>query len=98
MIVLREFLLAVAGVVDLVFSVYVLILVARVLLTWVNPAPHNPIIRFIQLVTDPVLYRIQRLVPLQFAGIDFSPMVLLLALSFVQRLIVEVLRSFAHSF
>jgi YggT family protein len=96
--ILREFFLALAGLVDLAFSVYVLILVARVLLSWFNPAPHNQIVRFIHLATDPILYRLQRIIPLQFAGIDFSPMVLLLALSFVQRIIISILHSLAYSF
>lgn len=96
--ILRELFLAVAGMVDLVFSVYIFILVARALVSWVNPDPHNQIVRFLHSATDPVLYRIQRLVPLQFGGIDFSPMVLLLVLSFVQRIITAILRSIAYSF
>lgn len=96
--ILRELFLAVAGIVDLVFSVYIFILVARALLSWVNPDPYNQIVRFLHAATDPVLYRIQRIVPLQFGGIDFSPMVLLLVLSFVQRLITAILRSIAYSF
>ena len=96
--ILREFFLAIAGLVDLVFSIYVLILVGRALISWVNPDPYNPIVRFLHSATDPVLSRIQRLVPLQFGGIDFSPLVLLLALSFVQRILVVILRTIAYSF
>ncbi|EAT15260.1 YggT family protein [Desulfuromonas acetoxidans] len=96
--ILRELFLAIAGLVDLVFSIYVLILVGRALISWVNPDPYNPIVRFLHSATDPVLYRIQRLVPLQFGGIDFSPLVLLLALSFIQRILVVILRSIAYSF
>jgi len=96
--ILRELFLAVAGLVDLVFSVYIIILVARALLSWVNPDPYNQIVRFLHAATDPILYRIQRIIPLQFGGIDFSPMVLLLALTFVQRILSAVLRSIAYSF
>ncbi len=96
--ILRELFLAIAGLVDLIFSIYVLILVARALISWVNPDPYNPIVRFLHSATDPVLYRIQRVIPLQFGGIDFSPLVLLLALSFVQRILVVILRSIAYSF
>jgi len=96
--ILRELFLAIAGLVDLVFSIYVLILVGRALISWVNPDPYNPIVRFLHSATDPVLYRVQRLIPLQFGGIDFSPLVLLLALSFVQRILVAILRSIAYSF
>ncbi|OQY18900.1 MAG: YggT family protein [Desulfobacteraceae bacterium 4572_35.1] len=96
--ILREFFLAIAGLVDLVFSIYVFILIARALISWVNPDPYNQIVRFLHSATDPILYRIQRLIPLQFGGIDFSPIVLLLALSFCQRMITALLRSIAYSF
>ncbi|MCD6525692.1 MAG: YggT family protein [Desulfuromonas sp.] len=96
--ILRELFLALAGLVDLAFTIYILILVGRALISWVNPDPHNSIVRFLHSATDPVLYRIQRLIPLQFGGMDFTPLVLLLALSFCQRMITAVLHSIAYSF
>ncbi|MEA3465454.1 MAG: YggT family protein [Thermodesulfobacteriota bacterium] len=95
---MRELFLAVAGLVDLVFTIYIFILVARALISWVNPDPYNPIVRFLHSATDPVLTRMQRLIPLQFGGMDFSPLVLLLALSFFQRIITATLASIAYSF
>lgn len=96
--ILRELFLAVAGLVDLAFSIYIMILVARALISWVNPDPYNNIVRFLHSATDPVLDRIQRYVPLQFGGIDFTPLALLLALTFVQRILTVILRSIAYSF
>ena len=96
--IMREFFLAVAGLVDLVFTIYIFILIARALISWVNPDPYNPIVRFLHSATDPVLSRMQRLIPLQFGGMDFSPLVLLLALSFCQRIITAILASIAYSF
>ena len=98
MVVLREMILAIAQVVDLAFSIYVFIVIARALVSWVNPDPYNPIVRFLHSATDPVLSRIQRLVPLQFGGIDFSPVVLLIGLAFVQRLVKALLIYLAYSF
>lgn len=95
---LHQFFMALAGLVDLAFSLYIIILVARAVISWVNPDPNNPIVRFLHRATDPVLYRIQRIVPLQFGGIDFSPLVLLLILSVVQRFIHAALISLAYSF
>ena len=66
--------------------------------SWVNPDPYNPIVRLLHRATDPVLYRIQRIVPLQFGGMDFSPLVLLLALSVAQRFVQATLVSLAYSF
>ena len=96
--ILRELFLALAGLVDMAFTIYIFILVGRALISWVNPNPYNAIVRFLHSATDPVLYRLQRLVPLQFGGMDFSPLVLLLALSFCQRMITVILRSIAYSF
>jgi YggT family protein len=98
MVVLREMILAIAQVVDLAFSIYIFIVIARALVSWVSPDPYNPIVRFLHSATDPVLSRIQRLVPLQFGGIDFSPVVLLIALAFVERIVKALLIYLAYSF
>lgn len=70
---------------------YILIVVARAVISWVGPDPHNPIVRFLHNATDPILQRIRRLLPLQFSGLDLSPLVLLFSLFFVQRLIQRLL-------
>ncbi|MDY0213085.1 MAG: YggT family protein [Desulfuromonadaceae bacterium] len=95
---MRQTLMAVAGLIDLAFSLYIIILVARAVISWVNPDPYNPIVRFLHRATDPVLYRIQRVVPLQFGGMDFSPLVLLLVLSVAQRFVHAVLFTLAYKF
>ena len=98
MMIFREIFLAFAQVFDLIIQLYIFIVIARVILSWVNPDPYNPIVRFLYSVTDPVLYRLQRLVPLQFGGIDFSPFVLLLALTFLKRIVYAIFLQLASSF
>lgn len=98
MAVLRELILAIAQIVDLAFSIYIFIVIARALVSWVSPDPYNPIVRFLHSATDPVLSRIQRLLPLQFGGIDFSPVVLLIGLAFVERIVKALLISLAYRF
>ncbi|HKK00951.1 MAG TPA: YggT family protein [Desulfuromonadales bacterium] len=98
MAVLRELILAIAQIVDLAFSIYIFIVIARALVSWVSPDPYNPIVRFLHSATDPVLSRIQRLLPLQFGGIDFSPVVLLIGLAFVERIVKALLIYLAYSF
>lgn len=78
-------------VVNLVFQVYILIVVARVLVSWVNPDPYNPIVRFLHNATEPVLDRIRRVLPLEFGGIDLSPIALLLGLSLLQQAIMQLI-------
>ncbi len=98
MSILREMILAIAQVVDLAFSIYIFIVIARALISWVSPDPYNPIVRFLHSATDPVLYRIRRLIPLQFGGIDFTPLLLLVGLAFVQRILKALLVQLAYSF
>lgn len=94
----RELMLAVAQVIDLAFSVYTLIVLARAIISWVNPDPYNPIVRFLHSATDPVLDRMRRWLPLQFGGFDFSPLLLLVALTFVQRLVKVLMFQWANGF
>lgn len=84
--------IALARVVELVFTVYIFIVIARALISWVSPDPYNPIVRFLHNLTDPALYRLRRLLPfLQVGGLDLSPIALLLLLSVVQQLVVGFL-------
>lgn len=74
-------------IIDLVIHLYILIVLARVVLSWVNPDPRHPAVRFLLRATDPVLNRISNVMPLRFGGVDFSPVILLIALSFLQRML-----------
>ena len=80
-----------------VLTIYTWVVIIRALISWVNPDPYNPIVRFLRTVTDPVLYRIQRLVPAVFGGIDFSPLILILALQFLQIFLVQSLHDLAST-
>jgi YggT family protein len=73
------------------------IVIARAILSWVNPDPYNPIVRFIHNVTEPVLYPIRRRIPLSFGGIDFSPVIVLLVVIFLQRFVVHSVYELALS-
>lgn len=74
------FIRAIANILNMVLTIYLWIIVARAVLSWVNPDPFNPIVRFINNITDPVLVRIRSRLPLYFGGIDFSPMIVILAI------------------
>ena len=97
MFVISNLLIAVAKVVDLALTIFMWIVIARAILSWVNPDPYNPIVRFIHNITEPVLYQIRRRIPLSFGGIDFSPILVLLAVIFLQRFVVASLFELAQS-
>lgn len=95
MFVIKNFLVALAGLVDLVFTIYIFVIIGRAVITWVNADPYNPVVRFLHQATDPLLYRIRRFIPV-IGGIDFSPMVLLLAVIFLKSFIVPTLMHMAR--
>jgi YggT family protein len=84
-----------ADVLGLVFNIYIFIVIARALVSWVNPDPYNPIVRFLYQATEPVLARIRQFIPAQFGGFDFSPIILLLALSLLRNLLLRLLAQLA---
>ena len=93
MFVLGDLLLALAKLVDYVLSAYLWIIVIRAVISWVNPDPWNPIVRFLYQITEPVLGPIRRRLPM--TGIDFSPLIAMLAIYFLQWFLVPVLREAA---
>jgi YggT family protein len=70
------------------------IIIIRALISWVNPDPYNPIVRFLYQITEPVLYPIRRRLPFM-GGIDLSPIVVLLIIVFLQAFLVKTLSELA---
>jgi len=76
---------ALIGIVNILLSAYFLIVLVAALLSWIKPDPYHPIVRFIRAVTEPVFYRIRRLMPfVMVGGFDLSPVVALLAIEFLK--------------
>lgn len=94
MFVLGNFIMAVTKLVNFAFDAYIIIIFARVVISWVNADPYNPIVRFLIQATEPLLYRIRRFIP-PLGGLDLSPMILILAIIFLQSLIVPTLQQIA---
>jgi len=98
MFVLGYFLLALVKVIHMVLWLYMWLVIIRALLSWVNPDPYNQIVRFINNVTEPVLYRIRALIPINFGGIDFSPIIVILGIVFLDTILVNSLQRVADIF
>jgi YggT family protein len=97
MFIIGNVLSAIAQVLNMLLSLYMWIIIARAVLSWVNPDPYNPIVRFINQATEPVLYQVRRYLP-SFGGIDFSPIVVLLLIVFLREAIVTSLLQLALMF
>lgn len=95
MFMISNFLFALAKLVEILLGVYMWIVIGRAILSWVNPDPYNPIVRFLHDVTEPALSRIRRMVPVFGGGIDFSPMILILAIYFLMSFLVPTLKHMA---
>lgn len=95
MYVIGNFLNALATVLEMALTIYMWIVIIRALLTWVNPDPYNPIVRGLHQMTDPLLYQVRRYLPVSGGGVDFSPLVVLLAIIFLQSFLVQTLRDLA---
>ena len=94
MFVLSNFFVAVAGVLNLVLTLYFWIIFGRAIVSWVSPDPRNPIVRFLYHATEPILYRVRRVLPAT-GTVDLSPLVVIAGIYFLQIFLVGSLRDLA---
>ncbi|MBC2705205.1 YggT family protein [Desulfobacula sp.] len=97
MLILANFFEAIAVVLDYGLTFYMWIVVAGAVLSWVSPDPYNPIVRFINNVTEPVFYQIRKRLPVNFGGLDISPVIVILAIIFLQTFVVNSLHGLART-
>ena len=92
MYLFANFLSAFATVLGLALELYMWVIIARALISWVNPDPYNPVVRFLHSITEPVLYRVRKAVPMHGMGLDLSPILVILAIYFLQIFLVQSLQ------
>jgi YggT family protein len=97
MFIIANFLLAVTQILDYVLWAYMWIIIARVIISWVDADPDNPIVRFLYSVTDPVLDRVRRVLPVFAGGFDLSPIVVWIVIIFLRRFLVQSLYDLAYA-
>ena len=97
MFVISNFLVAIAKILNIALSLYMWIVIGRAIISWVSPDPYNPIVKFLNAVTEPVLYPIRKKIPINLGGIDFSPILVILAIIFLQSFLVKTLMQMAAS-
>ena len=73
---------------NIALTIYLWIIIARAVLSWVNPDPYNPIVQFIHSITEPLMYRVRKAIPMPGMGLDLSPILLILAIYFLQIFLV----------
>jgi len=85
----------IATILDTVLWIYMWVIIVRVLISWVNPDPWNPIVQFLQRATDPVLYQIRKRLGMGGMGFDFSPIIAILLITFLQIAVIGSLKDLA---
>jgi YggT family protein len=95
MFVASNFVLAIARILELAINIYIWVIIARALISWVSPDPYNPVVRFLYRATEPVLRMVRRRMPMLAGGLDLSPMIVILILYFMDWFLVSTLRDFA---
>jgi len=74
--------------ISLAIQIYIYIIIARALISWVSPDPYNPIVRFLYRATEPVLRPVRERLPMSQMGIDFSPMIVILGLILLMEWVI----------
>ncbi|MCK4520052.1 MAG: YggT family protein [Candidatus Omnitrophica bacterium] len=92
MFIAGNFIFSLANILNLVLRVFTWLIIIRALISWVNPDPHNPIVQFLNKVTEPILYPIRKMMPFSFRiGIDISPLIAFLLIVFLKTFLVQSL-------
>jgi YggT family protein len=98
MFIIGDFLIAIAKIVNMLLEVYKWVVIIAVLISWVNPDPYNPIVKFLYSVTDPVFRPIRRVIGYRLGPIDISPIIVILAIIFVQSFLIRSLIKIGYAF
>ena len=89
MLIVGNLMITVAEIVNMLLNVYYWVVIIAALISWVNPDPYNPVVRFLRTVTEPVLRPIRRLIGYRLGPIDISPIIVLLGILFIQKFLVR---------
>lgn len=94
-IISGNFLEGIAKVLDLALTIYLYIIIARAIISWVSPSPYNPIVQFLYRATEPVLTYARRIIPPIGGTLDLSPLVVIAVIYFLKAFLVNSLLELA---
>jgi YggT family protein len=78
----------IAGILSSALYIYFWIVIIAALMSWIEPNPYNPIVRFIYSITEPVFDFVREHLPVVFAGIDLSPFIVGIGILFLQQYLI----------
>ncbi|MEJ2697703.1 MAG: YggT family protein [Candidatus Sulfobium sp.] len=91
MFIFGDFLITLAKILDIILEIYKWVVIIAALISWVNPDPYNPIVRFLYSITEPAFRPVRRLIGYRLGPIDVSPIVVILVIIFAQSFLVTTL-------
>ena len=97
MFVLSNFMVALAKIIDIALTIYMWIIIFRAVISWVNADPYNKVVIFLYKATEPLLRPVRRILSMRNMGIDFSPIVVILVIIFLQYFLVETIIQLARN-
>ena len=95
MFVMENLIFALAKIIDMGLTLYMWLIIGRAVVSWVNPDPYNPIVNFLHRATEPVLAPVRRWIPMGGLGIDISPVIVIMAIYFLQQFLVRTMMQLA---
>lgn len=93
MSMLMEIIQGLGSIVLSLINIYVWVIIITALLSFVNPDPYNPIVQFLNRVTQPAYRLVRRYIRTDFNGLDLAPLVIIIAL----QVIIVLLSALLHS-
>ncbi|GBD93396.1 YGGT family protein [bacterium BMS3Abin05] len=89
MFIFRNLLFAITNILNIAITIYIWIIIARAVISWVHLDPRSSLVRILYQITEPVLAPIRKFLPP--TGVDFSPLIALLLLYFLQLFLIRSL-------
>ncbi|MEA1983127.1 MAG: YggT family protein [Campylobacterota bacterium] len=89
--------LQIGGIFTGLINIYIWVLIIAALLSFVNPDPYNPVVQFLNRITQPAYFFVRRFIRTDFNGLDLAPLVIIIGLQVITVLLSYLFRVFAST-
>ncbi|WP_231175449.1 YggT family protein [Helicobacter pylori] len=80
---------AIAVILSSLLTIYMWVVIIYSLIGFVQPNPNNPIMQILSRLCEPVFYFLRSRFKLVFNGLDFSPLVVVIVLKFLDLTLIQ---------
>ena len=95
MFVLKTLIEAIAGIMHILISAYIWVVIIQAVISWVRPDPFSPIVQILNKLTLPVYRVLRGKIPTVFGGVDVAPLIVIIALQFLDLFLVKLIYQIA---